>query len=257
MEPIKDVQRTDNVSRYLDGKHLRTDPFGGNRAGERAYRRTERIVAALHLLTNHLPQSEAVRASIRNESLVLIDHILALRDEMRSSESTAVLNAQSSIRKLISLIRIAAVAGFISLPNADIVIDALDELGNFIQASEKSAFAERVTISKEELLDVHAQITRSISTRYIKDKKDNTNLKDTIAVKDTQNASLAMSVSVRRQSIIEVLRSGGSLGIRDIAGALPEYSEKMIQRELLELVAGGSVRKSGLKRWSRYALATI
>src|SRR3989344_2765565 len=224
MEPIKDVQRTDNVSRYLDGKHLRTDPFGGNRAGERAYRRTERIVAALHLLTNHLPQSEAVRASIRN---------------------------------VISLIRIAAVAGFISLPNADIVIDALDELGNFIQASEKSAFAERVTISKEELLDVHAQITRSISTRYVKDKKDNTNLKDTIAVKDTHNASLAMSVSVRRQSIIEVLRSGGSLGIRDIAGALPEYSEKMIQRELLELVAGGSVRKSGLKRWSRYALATI
>jgi DNA-binding HxlR family transcriptional regulator len=49
-----------------------------------------------------------------------------------------------------------------------------------------------------------------------------------------------------------VLRSQGELGIKDVVSNLPEYSEKMIQRELAELVAAGRVKKTGLKRWSRY-----
>jgi DNA-binding HxlR family transcriptional regulator len=35
---------------------------------------------------------------------------------------------------------------------------------------------------------------------------------------------------------------------------LPEFSEKMIQRELAALVQEGVVMKQGEKRWSRYSL---
>jgi hypothetical protein len=53
---------------------------------------------------------------------------------------------------------------------------------------------------------------------------------------------------------MEILRVGGALGIKDIAANLPEYREKMIQRELLDLAAKGRIRKIGLKRWSKYSL---
>jgi DeoR/GlpR family transcriptional regulator of sugar metabolism len=62
-------------------------------------------------------------------------------------------------------------------------------------------------------------------------------------------------MSVRTQSILEILKTSGSMGIKDICSNLPEYSEKMIQRELSELVEVGTVQKTGLKRWSRYSVA--
>jgi len=58
----------------------------------------------------------------------------------------------------------------------------------------------------------------------------------------------------RGERIIDILKSGGILGIRDISANLPQYSEKMIQRELADLVETGKVRKLGAKRWSRYQL---
>jgi hypothetical protein len=65
----------------------------------------------------------------------------------------------------------------------------------------------------------------------------------------------AGSLSLRSQTILDILRTGGSLGIKDIAANLPEYGEKTIQRELVTLVSQGKVKKLGLKRWSRYSIA--
>ena len=56
----------------------------------------------------------------------------------------------------------------------------------------------------------------------------------------------------RMDGILEVLRNGAELGIKEIAVNLPEYSEKMIQRELADLVTMGRVTKIGFKRWSKY-----
>ena len=61
-----------------------------------------------------------------------------------------------------------------------------------------------------------------------------------------------VTLSVREREVTEILRTGGALGIKDIASNLPEYSEKMIQRELSVLVIGGRIKKTGLKRWSKY-----
>ena len=58
----------------------------------------------------------------------------------------------------------------------------------------------------------------------------------------------------RAERIIDILKAGGMLGIRDISANLPQYSEKMVQRELAELVETGKVRKIGAKRWSRSQL---
>ena len=51
-----------------------------------------------------------------------------------------------------------------------------------------------------------------------------------------------------------ILRAGTDFNIRDIAANLPEYSEKTIQREIATLVERGLVRRTGLKRWSRYSI---
>jgi hypothetical protein len=139
------------------------------------------------------------------------------------------------------------------------MIEALDDLGHFVLVSQRSILSESISFSKDDLMDVRTPVARG--ARILKDTSDILVVKDMQAEKDTNRTSdkAADSIgnlSVRVQSILEILKAGGSLGIKDIAANLPEYSEKMIQRELLDLVSKGAVKKLGLKRWSRYSIAS-
>ncbi len=259
MDEIKDTQKTDSISRFIDGHSVRTNPFGDNKAGDRAYRRAERITAAIHLLTNHIDGDEPVCSAIRTGAVDLLQYMLELRSEMRSSQSSIFTRVQAKIRHLISLIRILTVSGYVSIQNATTMVEALDELGNFLTASQRSILSESVALSREDLLDVRTSGSKAPS-RSVKDIRDTVSLKDDHRDHDADKSSVKSAdtnglVSVRAQSIVETLQSGGVMGIKDICANLPEYSEKMIQRELAEMVESGKVRKSGLKRWSRYSVA--
>lgn len=250
MDDQKDIQKSDTFSKFLDNQSVRTNPFGDNIIGERAYRRAERLVAALHLLTNHIPSEEPLRDKVRRISVEMLSELLELRDEMRATNSAKLATVQASIRNLISLVRMLTVSGFVSIQNAEVANDALDELGNFLNTSLRSSLSESVRLSREDLINV-----REVSRMYVRDIKDRTAIKDT-NVKDVPNASQSVrnvSGTARSEEIMSVLRKGGEYGIRDIASHLPEYSEKMIQRELADLVSSGKVKKTGLKRWSRYS----
>lgn len=259
-EDIKDTQKTDKSLRLLDQTSLRVNPFGENRAAERVYRRAERIAAGVYMLTAHISDTEPIRARARASANSLIASCLALRDHMRPSSSSSVHDVLSEIRYQVSIMRLLAVGGFVSDANAGVVIEALDELGNFIHASQRSILSENVSLTKDDLIDVRS-VTFKPTSNSAKDMSDKAYVRQESApspikdMSDIRQDSPRSGESVRVQSILEILRSGGSLGIKDIATNLPEYSEKMIQRELLDLVSRGAVKKTGHKRWSRYSAA--
>ena len=62
---------------------------------------------------------------------------------------------------------------------------------------------------------------------------------------------------LRRDKIIDVVRSKGQVSIKDITSHFSEYSEKTIQRELLSLVSKGVFKKEGERRWSKYSLNAL
>lgn len=247
MDDKRDIQKTNPLLRFFDKHSVRTNPFGANQSADRAYRRAERLVAALYLVTNHIQPSESIRVSVRAGGIRLLENILTLRDEMRS-DSQSLAACRASIRNLISLIRMLAVGGFLSIQNTNTMIEGLDELGNFLNVSQNSALSEAYSLSQEGLLDIREGSVKDTVTI-----KDRTTVKDISTVSD--KVSDNRGPNVREESILAVLRSGGELGIRDIASSLPEYSEKMIQRHLVALIGLGRVKKAGLKRWSRYSIA--
>ena len=268
MDSKKDIQKTENITHFVDKQTIRTHPFGDNKMGERAYRRSERLVAAIHLLTNHIDQDEPIRRIVRESSVSILGDVLSLRDEMRTVGSLKTHSVETSIRHLISLVRILAVSGFVSFENADVLTDALDDLGSFIETSRRSVLSENIRLSREDLLDV-----RDTTREHIKDIKDSVVIKDIrspqsdVQYKKDANRALtadfagdgSINSSINRlnrrmEGILEVLRVGTDLGIKEIGINLPEYSEKMIQRELAELVAMGYVKKIGSLRWSKYLL---
>jgi hypothetical protein len=243
MDEQKDIRPSDSLSNFFDKPALRAS-LSLNQSADRLYRRAERIVAAVFLATNHISSSESLRISARTAGLRLLEEVLSLRDEMRAPQSGHASAFKASARYLVSLLRMLAISGFLSTQNATVLIEALDDLGNFLITAQHSPLSESVSFTRQDFLDVSQPFVRNLKDKDI--IKDNNKMSDT-ATKRTLN--------VRKQAVLEILRTGGELGIADIASNLPEYSTKMIQRDLAELVALGQAKKTGLKRWSRYSLA--
>jgi hypothetical protein len=116
---IKDVS---NALEILDSPQLQTNPFGANISGENSYRRAERISAALLLVTNHVPENEPLRIAVRDSGIRLLGKILELRSGFRGAASEKGQVALAEIRSTISQVRLLAVAGYISGPNARSVV---------------------------------------------------------------------------------------------------------------------------------------
>lgn len=244
---VKDVS---NALSILEDHRVQTNPFGGNVSGENSYRRAERIASALHLVTNHIADHEPLRASIRSLGVRLLERMLELRSGFRVSTSERGQSVLAEIREGISLVRLLAISGYISTQNAQALVEALDDLGSLIVVSQRSNLAEQVTFTRAELtppvqMDMSNMRGSLIRTERVKKE-----------VKKDSNKHYAQSQGSkeRGERIMDILRSGGVLGIKDISVNLPQYSEKMIQRELVELVEGGKVVKTGEKRWSRYEI---
>ena len=60
--------------------------------------------------------------------------------------------------------------------------------------------------------------------------------------------------SDRAKSILTIIKEQKSVTIKDISSIVKDVSEKTIQRELLNLVSLGTLKKEGERRWSRYSL---
>jgi hypothetical protein len=267
MDLQKDTGKTDGLMKFVESQSTKTNPFGDNRVGERAYRRAERICAAIFVLTAHVSDTEPLRPRARSLSLELLERVLAVRSEMRSLNSAHAAELKAVIRELISVSRVLAISGCISFQNSAVMTEALDELSSFLAASQRSSLSETASYSREDFLDVREVGVSNLVQQpraAVREPSVTTDksVKDTDYVapgnfpeKDTNDKGQKKNVHQgRAQAILEVLRVGGELGIRDVASNLPEFSEKMIQRELAELVRKGLVSKSGLKRWSRYSL---
>jgi len=247
LDNVKDSKDVTNVLHILDSHPIRTNPFGANVAGDNSYRRAERIGAALHLITNHVPDTEPLRLSIREGSLRLMSVILELRAGFRAPASDRGQAALADIRMLISHIRLLAVSGYISVQNAGAIAEALDDLGSLLTAAQRSSLSEQVTISRDDLMPPAHEPTRQERQQAVQKRTYRTPLK---AVR-----SMPESSGARANQILDILKLGGALGIKDIAANLPQYSEKMIQRELANLVVTRSVEKAGEKRWSKYRIS--
>src|SRR3989344_603641 len=185
MDEIRDAQKTDSISRFVDGHAGRTNPFGENRSGDRAYRRAERIAAAIHLMTNHVPSAEPVVEKLRGGSIELLELLLNVREEMRASQSQNLVALQRVIRRLISLVRMLTVSGSISIQNATTMVEALDELGGFLVASQRSILSENIALTRDDLLDVRGAHVRARPAGHIlRDIKDTPGISDKPSITD-------------------------------------------------------------------------
>jgi hypothetical protein len=193
----------------------------------------QKIVAAIYLLTNHLPQNDTIRISLRTLAVSLVRHSFSNKIEV-ATEIEILLGA-------------AVLSGLITDKNSSIVI------------YETKRFCENMNgeVEGSTVASLFAEDqTKLIEERHIKDfKKPDQNLK--IKSQGHYNSDMSytknpLSKITREDKILAFINDRKSAVIKDITSLFPDVSEKTVQRELSKLIDTGRIIKRGNKRWSIY-----
>jgi hypothetical protein len=197
----------------------------------------QKIIAAIFLVTGHLPETDPLREKLRSLAVGLVDCTEA--------------DVGKQCGAIIGLLGSAQYAGVISENNAKIIENEIKYFSDPLYRNDtlvSSLFPAPSTapqLTKGHLLDKR---TSSSDMSYMS-KVPNNNV---FEQKTVHNDVLKEKKDKRQEKILSYITARKSASIKDIATLFPDVSEKTIQRELGALVAAGKINKRGNKRWSLY-----
>lgn len=225
------------------------------------YNKSCRLAAAVFVVSNTMNQDEELGTIIKRLSLKLISLSVALKDINFTEAKKAITEIEKNSLELLSMLDIASMSGLISKMNAEILREEfqafISELGKF-----KDRFGSETHASIKKVFEDAKALALPDNDERMEDNEDNGFSYERSALKadnpknglpHTENNNGHKRKSLRKNTILEFIKRHGEVGIKDIVPNVPGCSEKTLQRELLELIKEGKVKKTGERRWSRYS----
>lgn len=221
------------------------------------YKKTEKLVSAVYLVTNLFSDSEPIKWTLRRKSSELLSYILGYKDIQNSSASDFAFVVKTKVMEIVSLLEISSVSGLLSPMNFSIL---KTEFSNLLDVFQKDRFNKKETNSGVIPKDFFGE--HRAPNAGIKGHSDVVRVVSTINNLPTisgGSSSLERDIakrSNRQNIIINLLKKRKELTIKDIALIIKDCSEKTIQRELISLIVSGVIKREGERRWSKYSLVS-
>jgi hypothetical protein len=219
------------------------------------YKKTEKLVSALYLLSSFISDKEPIKWQMREEGVNLLSQSLCLSDRMSSERMLAYTNFISTGLKFLSFLEVSFLGGIISEMNYTVLKYEFESLIKFVESKETMGSVKGL-IFPEHFFAVQDDYSAPVPNVLSKGQGA---VSDRMSIKKTTETVRTSEVkqkdkSNRQEVIINLLKKGGELSIKDFTSSIKDCSEKTIQRELVLLVSKGLIKKAGDKRWSRYSL---
>ena len=274
----------DNKKNNLTGLETQKTPvvktdinilFAGDSYGLFVFKKTEKIVTAIYLLTGLMSDKEPMREKLRSLATGMLSNALMMSERVWGEEISQK-NLSSALCEMSVLFDVAETAKMISKMNHKIISDELKKLLDFLvtsssnYSSAKIAFPQGMfsgdynyipdqtyqTETSQPVKD--ADLNKqdfSQGQNQIKDIQKNTLVNNVSIIKSGKDDKIVKDKNNRQEVIVSMLKGGAKLTIKDFAKNIKDCSDKTIQRELIAMVAKGVLRKEGERRWSKYFLA--
>jgi hypothetical protein len=244
------------------------------------YKKTEKIVTAIYLVTNFMTTEEPLKWSLRNSATDLLKSVMAFSKMSLSDREIRVHEINAHILETSSLFDLGFRSGFVSNMNYNILNFEISKLSVALSTYQKDAIssnkslfdAEYFKVHKNEEFDLKEKMNVSKKHENIKDiykgqndyKGQNNNVFYNTPKNKPENTNLSNSSkskkrpkktnTERRNIIIAEIKKLGDVSVKDVSKVLPGVSSKTLQRELLSMVDDGLLIKKGERRWSRYSI---
>lgn len=273
MNEQKDTQKT-GVESYGQ-----TDSFGfknvtSNGNYDHAQKKTNKLITALYMVTDCMEVDDPIKSKLRSLGVELMSDTYALSLLSPTEKQTQVIRSLARIHEVISLIEIGKTIGFISEMNTAILkrefLALSEEWKSFQKIDSHFSFTldEQLLSVPEAPAGSDAMIkdstvstfkrTESLMSFIPKSSNPDTG---TRFKKTLPNGLSLAEKNNRTQKILDMIKDrkdlpAGEAGvsIKDISTHFNDCSEKTIQRELNVLVAKGTIKRLGAKRWSKYQI---
>jgi len=244
------------------------------------YRKTEKMSLALYLTTDHIKDDEPLKTKIRHKSVEMVDMVLSYKDLNFQKDDQKARGFVSNYLAIMSYIETATLVGLMKETNYFILHKELNDIlvGFTEQISGNSMVAGEL---KDKILNINNNAmsvnNKRVSKRqnllkdtlnndegFVKDKKiykndeyelnnEGQNSKRTRSLESNMFSKQSFK-KLRREKILSMFSVGSGHSVKDISIALPDISEKTVQRELNSLVEKNVLYKEGDRRWTKYFL---
>ena len=273
MNNQKDIQKTNinerGQSNVSDIKSLSNIPIY-----EFANKKTEKLVTALYMVSDCMDSDDALKGKLRQLGVELLSDMYKLSTLSPMDKHVHISSSLARVNEILSFVEIAYTIGFISEMNTAILkkefMILIGELENHQKKDKHFTFTlNEQMFSTPEIPSVRqparphdssgaggglAQVKRTpFNSMSFSSVSSVTNLTDR---KDRTDKILNLIKDLSRNKAEKKDLPAGEAGvsIKDISSSFTNCSEKTIQRELNSLVSKGQLKKTGAKRWSRYAI---
>ena len=237
-----------------------------------AYKKTEKLIQALYLITNFVPTDEPLRIRLRERSMDLLSSVLSFG--IRAPHRKPVADSPQAIMlEITALLDIAFSSGYISAMNYNVLKREYNMLHGFLEdradvALPKGAFIPKrffeieadeekgkESLKGERLEDPLER--KDVFNKDIKDivKRTRTRIQGTARRQRISTGPIRERRDERRIAILSLLKRQKKITVKDVSSVIANCSEKTLQRELLALVEEGILSKEGERRWSTYSLS--
>ncbi len=245
--------------------------FTGDSYGLFVFKKTEKIVTAIYLLTGLMSDNEPMKMKLRDLATEMLSTALGMSERVWGEEifqKTLIANTcEMSV-----LFDVALRVKMISTMNHKIIHDELVKFSDFLITSSSNYSSAKIAFAQDAFDGDYNFVPEQRNNSSINESlvlptlskdfyKGQNNIKENNVLDKMSQGKVEVSEknvkdkSKRQEIILSMLKGGSKLTIRDFAKNIKDCSEKTIQRELISLLSNGTIKKEGERRWSKYFLA--
>jgi len=228
------------------------------------FKKTEKITSALYLVSGLLKDDEPLKWELRDHGIDLLSSSFMISSSLPGDKNAIIQSLFSAALETISLLNVARISQLISEMNYSLLVDEI----NHVVALLRDRLAENAESAGYVLSESFFRTPDLLSTTQRGEGKasshsgpsyqgqEQSTQKSIDSRRNSDNGQAVQQVkkSQRQELILSLLKGQSRLTIKDFSRSIRDCSEKTIQRELLDLVERGLVKKEGERRWSTYSL---
>ncbi len=233
------------------------------------FKKTERITAGLYLVSGLLKDEEPLKWEMRDKGIDLLSSSFSASNSLPGDKSAIIQSLFTAALETLSLLNVARISNLISEMNHKLLVREVDHIVGMLrdrlaQSAENAGYVLSESFFRTPDLfssgfrsanKTGGSINQGMNKRH--ETGDYASNDSSNYVKSSANKGHVdvQAKKTQRQSVIlSVLKGQSNLTVKDFTKVIKDCSEKTIQRELIDLVEKGIVKREGERRWSRYSL---
>jgi len=209
------------------------------------FKKTEKIIAALYLVSGLLKDDEPMKWELRDKGMNMLNSSFNASSAVPGDKNVIVQSLFSSALETISLLNVARVSNLITEMNHSILVKEIDQVVSLLRDRLNESAESAGLVLSEAFFKAPSMFASGFRTERSSENR--------VKISDVKS-NITEKKNHRQDEIIRILKGQSNLTIKDFSKEIKDCSEKTIQRELSELVEKGIIKKDGERRWSRYSL---